>query len=202
MPPTQNPTAGVTQAPSLKPSNAPTRTPTSSAQTSGPTKVPTSAPAPGPTACVGFPPSPYQTLYDASVVPTSEQTDGGQQVVVGVQMNFSVAGTITAIRYYRAQNEAATGNHWGNIWNTAGNNLAYVLFDETGCPSESWARMALTTPLAVTAGTVYVVGIDYLTWYGTIAGGTASRLTRGNVGTPGEDGRHGSSDRQPDPDPS
>ena len=175
-----SPTVPATQMPTFKPTSPTTLAPTSATPA---TLAPTAF-----FPCYSFPPAPYQTLYDASVVPTAEQNDG-KQTVVGVQMNFSVAGSITAIRYYRAQNENNPGNHWGNIWDTSGKNLAFVLFDETGCPSESWARMPLTTPLKVTPGTVYMVGMDFLTWYGTIAGGTSTKLTRGNVGTPGEDGR-------------
>ena len=138
-----------------------------------------------PTSCYSFPQLPYATLYNASVVPMSEQTDSGNQVVVGVQLNFSVPGAITAIRYYRAQNEGKS-NHWGKIWDSNQNLMTKVLFNETYCAPEAWTRQVLPTPLNVSANTVYMVGIDYLIWYATIDGGTSNRLTNGNVGTPGE----------------
>ena len=175
---TSPPSKSPSTSPTLSPTTSPTRAP--SLQPTSPTLAPTIS-----SACYAFPPPPYQTLFNAAVVPGAEQTDSGNQVVVGLQVNFSVPGTITAIRYFRPQNEAI-GNHWGKIWDSASQTLlTKVFFDETQCGAEAWFRQVLPTPLAVTASTVYMVGIDYLIYYPSIDGGTADRLTNGYVGTPG-----------------
>ena len=121
------------------------------------------------------------TLYPSTLTPGQELTDGSP-VVVGIQFTSSVAGSITAIRYYRAGQEPA-GTHTGKVWDTAGNVLASVAFNDASCPSESWNRQALATPYTITAGTQYTVGIDYLTYYGQTVGGTSAAYTSGPLST-------------------
>lgn len=70
-------------------------------------------------------------------------------------MKFSVnaAGTISGLRFYKgAQN---TGTHIGNLWDANGKKLATVTFaNET---ASGWEQGNFASPVAITAGTTYVV---------------------------------------------
>ena len=182
---------GLTAAPTLRPTPKPTSgpSPPTKRPTSGPTSPTAITPAPsnapvGSTTggCSIFPPSPYVTLYNSTVTPGQELTDG-TQVVVGIQFTSSVAGTISAIRFYRAALEPV-GTHTGRIWNTsAGSVLLSVKFSDLSCPAESWSRQVLDAPYPILANTQYTVGIDYLTYYGQTVGGTSAVYTSGPLTT-------------------
>ncbi|WP_240771405.1 DUF4082 domain-containing protein [Nocardioides sp. GY 10113] len=65
----------------------------------------------------------------------------------------SVDGRVTAIRFYKAT--ANTGTHTGSIWTTGGQRLGTVTF--TGETASGWQTATLSTPVAVTAGSTYLV---------------------------------------------
>ena len=70
-----------------------------------------------------------------------------------MKFRSSVAGYITAIRFYKGTGN--TGTHIGNIWSSTGTNLARVTF--SGETATGWQQQTLATPVAVTPGTTYVV---------------------------------------------
>ncbi|WP_415855300.1 DUF4082 domain-containing protein [Sinomonas sp. G460-2] len=74
-------------------------------------------------------------------------------VEVGAQFYSDVDGTITGMRFYKANTN--TGTHVGNIWDMAGNNLATATF--TGETSTGWQTVTFSPALTITAGTHYVV---------------------------------------------
>jgi hypothetical protein len=86
--------------------------------------------------------------------PTPAIVDGGDPgaVELGVKFRSDVAGTITGIRFYKSA--ANTGTHIGNLWSTAGAQLATVTF--TGETASGWQQMNFGTPVAIQANTVYV----------------------------------------------
>jgi hypothetical protein len=74
-------------------------------------------------------------------------------VELGVKFKSSQDGTITAIRFYKgAQN---TGTHTAHLWNDAtGTSLATATFSaET---ASGWQQVNFSTPVAITANTIYV----------------------------------------------
>jgi hypothetical protein len=71
---------------------------------------------------------------------------------VGVKFRADRDGRITAIRFYKGS--ANTGSHQASLWTGMGTLLAQVVF--TGETASGWQQVALTTPVAVTAGTTYV----------------------------------------------
>lgn len=94
-----------------------------------------------------------QTLF-GPVVPQTPVVDDSAPIELGTAFRPSVDGQITSIRFFKGS-VANGGVHTGSVWNAAGQRLATVTFsDET--PS-GWQTATLTTPLAVTAGTTYVV---------------------------------------------
>ena len=76
---------------------------------------------------------------------------GGTEV--GAKFYSDVAGTISALRFYKSAKN--TGTHVGNVWSESGQRLATVTF--SGESATGWQSATLSPPLAVTANTKYVV---------------------------------------------
>ena len=69
-----------------------------------------------------------------------------------MKFKADVNGSITGIRFYKGTGN--TGTHIGNLWTTSGTKLATVTFgNET---ASGWQQALFTSPVAITAGTVYV----------------------------------------------
>ena len=92
------------------------------------------------------------TIWSNTIAPTV--VDGGPDspVALGVKFRSDVDGTITGIRFYKA--DANTGAHVGNLWTSNGALLATVTFiNET---ASGWQQALFTTPVAIASNTVYV----------------------------------------------
>jgi Domain of unknown function (DUF4082)/Bacterial Ig-like domain len=77
----------------------------------------------------------------------------GTVTEAGTHFTPSVAGEVTAIRFYKFAQD--TGTHTVSLWRANGTRLARVTV--TGETATGWQQMALPTPVALTAGTAYVV---------------------------------------------
>ena len=71
---------------------------------------------------------------------------------MGVKFTANTAGYITGIRFYKGVNN--TGTHVGNLWSSTGQLLASATF--TGESSSGWQQVNFSSPVAITANTVYV----------------------------------------------
>ncbi|WP_456695334.1 DUF4082 domain-containing protein [Aeromicrobium sp. P5_D10] len=92
------------------------------------------------------------SLFD-DLIPTIPSISDSSAVELGTAFTPSVAGTVTGIRFYKGSGN--TGTHVGNLWSAGGTKLATVTF--TGESASGWQTASLSTPVAVTAGTTYVV---------------------------------------------
>lgn len=94
------------------------------------------------------------SLFPTTALPAvpADPTDASA-VVLGMKFQSDVAGKITAIRFYKGSTN--TGSHTARIWSSTGTSLASVTF--AGENAAGWQQQNLTTPLAITANTVYVV---------------------------------------------
>ena len=92
------------------------------------------------------------TIWASSTVPGI--IDGGPDspVELGLKFRSDVAGTITGIRFYKASTN--TGTHVGNLWSATGTLLATGTF--SGETASGWQQLNFTTPVAISANTVYV----------------------------------------------
>ena len=63
-----------------------------------------------------------------------------------------MAGYITGIRFYKGSGN--TGTHVGYLWTDTGTLLATATF--TNETASGWQQVNLSTPVAITAGTIYV----------------------------------------------
>lgn len=88
-----------------------------------------------------------------SQTPALTADNDSSAVEVGVGWSPAVDGTVSAIRFYKGAGNG--GTHTGSIWSSTGTKLASVTF--TNETDSGWQTATLATPLAVTAGTQYVV---------------------------------------------
>ena len=92
------------------------------------------------------------SLFSASNTPAQTNLNDGSQLEVGVKFQSSVAGQITALKFYRSASD--TGADILDLWTTTGTNLASVTFTNTA--ASGWQTVSLTTPVAISANTTYV----------------------------------------------
>ncbi len=74
-------------------------------------------------------------------------------IEVGMKFTSTQDGFITGLRFYKQANN--TGTHIGHLWSSSGQQLAEAPF--TNETASGWQEQPLATPVAVTAGTSYVV---------------------------------------------
>ena len=93
-------------------------------------------------------------IFTAIQLPqVSNQRDNMTGIVVGTRFRPIVNGTISALRFYKGAGN--TGTHIGQLWTSTGTLLAEAVF--TNETVFGWQQVSLITPVAVTAGTDYVV---------------------------------------------
>jgi hypothetical protein len=107
------------------------------------------------TSNVGAPPAPAPglSLWSASAQPTEHNPRNTQAVEVGVKFKADVAGTVSAIRFYR--NSASTSGYTVHLWSSTGTLLA-TGHGNDGPSTPGWTEITLATPVAIAANTVYV----------------------------------------------
>ena len=106
---------------------------------------PGTAPAPQPVAS-------HSTLWPSNAVPTTADSGPDALVELGVKSTTDTAGTITGIPFYKGSGN--TGTHVGNLWSSTGQLLASATF--SGETASGWQQVNFSTPIAITANTVYV----------------------------------------------
>src|SRR5579859_8098837 len=92
------------------------------------------------------------SLFSATTIPSTIDSDDGQAVEVGVKFKSDVAGTITGVSFYKSA--LNTGVHVGNLWSSSGALLASATF--TNESDSGWQRVTFANPVAIQANTVYV----------------------------------------------
>ena len=85
--------------------------------------------------------------------PVADATPDPSAVELGLRFTPSADGFVQGIRFFK--NAANTGTHTGSLWTTSGQRLATVTF--TGETASGWQTAPLSTPVALSAGTTYVV---------------------------------------------
>jgi hypothetical protein len=92
------------------------------------------------------------TLFTATTVPDILTASDASAVELGVKFQSSVAGRITAIRFYKGPQN--TGRHTAHLWSATGASLATATF--AGETASGWQQVNLTTPVAITPNKIYV----------------------------------------------
>jgi hypothetical protein len=92
------------------------------------------------------------TVFGESVPAIASDADSSA-VELGMRFRSSRDGLVTGVRFFKgAQN---TGTHAGSLWSNTGTRLATVTF--SGESASGWQQASFASPVAVTAGTTYVV---------------------------------------------
>ena len=97
-------------------------------------------------------------FWPDSTVPTVEDAGPDSPVEVGVKFRSSVTGAITGVQFYKASTN--TGTHIANLWSSDGTLLASATF--TGETASGWQQVLFSSPVLVTANTVYTVSYHSL----------------------------------------
>ena len=92
------------------------------------------------------------TIWPATTVPGVVDAGPDSAVELGVKFRSDSSGSITGIRFYKASTN--TGTHVGNLWSSSGTLLATATF--TNETASGWQQVNFSTPVAITANTVYV----------------------------------------------
>lgn len=131
------------------------------------------------------------TVWPASSVPGTVNAGDGSSVELGVKFRTTVAGSITAVRFYKSP--ANTGTHTGSLWSASGTRLATGTFgNET---ASGWQQLNFATPVSVKANTTYVAsyfapngGYSYDAGYFSGSDAGLAPLTALKTGTDGGNG--------------
>ena len=91
-------------------------------------------------------------IWPSTATPGTPDVNQSLPVELGVRFTSSSSGFITGVRFFKGVNN--TGTHVGNLWSSSGTLLARATF--TGESSSGWQQVNFSSPVAITANTVYV----------------------------------------------
>lgn len=95
------------------------------------------------------------SLWDNSTQATAQLENDGQPLELGMKFRVSTNGVIKALRFYKGSNNDASTYVLKLYQNSNQSLLGSVNFSNT--TATGWQTVNLSTPIAVTAGTTYVV---------------------------------------------
>jgi len=123
---------------------------------------------------------PPASLWLDSEVPTYPSWADPASVQVGTRFTASVAGSVTAIRFYKGA--ANTGVHTVNLWDSAGTLVASA--PSSAESASGWQTVPLAAPVALTPGATYIAAYHSTTGgYAVTPGELADVRTRGPLAT-------------------
>ncbi|WP_091248482.1 DUF4082 domain-containing protein [Arthrobacter sp. ok909] len=93
------------------------------------------------------------SVFDPTALPSTVTAQDGSSVELGMKFRSDVAGTVTAVRFYKGPQN--TGTHVGKLWTSGGQLLGSVTF--TNESASGWQRATFSSPIAISANTTYVV---------------------------------------------
>jgi probable HAF family extracellular repeat protein len=93
------------------------------------------------------------SLFGSKDTPVTVTENDPRAVELGVKFQSSVAGTISAIRFYKGPQN--TGTHVGNLWTASGTLLASATFSNES--ADGWQQVNLSRPVSIMPKTIYVV---------------------------------------------
>lgn len=93
------------------------------------------------------------TIFTSSSTPTASDSNDGAPVELGLKFKSDSAGSITGVRFYKAAKN--TGTHVAHLWSTSGTLLGSGTF--TNETSSGWQQVNFSTPISISANTVYIV---------------------------------------------
>jgi hypothetical protein len=126
-------------------------------------------------------PGTTSSLFSAGTTPGTVTVNDASAVELGVKFQSSVAGNITAIRFYKGPKN--TGTHTAHLWSASGTPLAAATF--SGESASGWQQVNLSSPVAITANTIYIASYHTNTGFYSADGNYfASAHTNGTLTAP------------------
>jgi Domain of unknown function (DUF4082) len=140
------------------------------------------------------------SLWPNSYAPSENYYSSGSYEL-GVKIETSVAGQVTALRFYQGPYMGGY-THVGHLWSSSGTLLATATF--TTQNGQGWEQVSLSSPVTIAANTIYIVsfstGGGYFDFNSTSfasAGVTNGPLQALANGVSGGDGVYGRSGKFP-----
>jgi hypothetical protein len=93
------------------------------------------------------------TLFTTGQTPGTVTVNDSSAVELGMKFTADVSGHVTGVRFYKGPSN--TGTHTGSLWSSSGQLLATATF--TNETASGWQQVKFSQPVAVTAGTTYVI---------------------------------------------
>jgi hypothetical protein len=122
---------------------------------SSPSGTPSPSPSPSPSGPAAV------TIFTAADTPQGANWPDPNAIEVGVRFTPDVAGQITAVRFYKGNQN--TGTHVGSLWTSTGQLLASATFQ--GESASGWQTVTFAQPVSITAGTTYVASYSTTVGY-------------------------------------
>jgi outer membrane biosynthesis protein TonB len=101
------------------------------------------------------------SIFAASSVPATASWPDNNPIELGVQFQTASAGSVTAFRFYKGQQN--TGTHVGHLWTSTGTLLATATF--TNETASGWQQVSLSSPVTLNPGTTYIVSYSTNGYY-------------------------------------
>lgn len=127
-----------------------------------------------------------ETLF-TSQVPALPNVSDGIAYELGMKFRVARAGTIGALRYWKAASD--TGIHTGRLWavnGPTGTQLASVAFSSE--TTSGWQQQALPIPVAVQPGITYVVSVNSTNYFADTPAGLATSVVNGDLASVADGG--------------
>lgn len=93
------------------------------------------------------------TLWNQTTTPATTDMSDTNSVELGARFKSAVGGYVTGVTFYKGAGN--TGAHSGSLWAADGTQLATGTFSSE--TESGWQLLSFTHPVAITAGTSYVV---------------------------------------------
>lgn len=121
------------------------------------------------------------TLFAANAAPATVTVIDNKSVELGMRFTVASNGTISGMRFYKGPQN--TGTHTGTLWSPTGVALGSVTF--TNETASGWQSASFTNPIAVQAGTSYVVSYHTTTgFYSVTSNYFTSAVSNGGITAP------------------
>ncbi len=99
--------------------------------------------------------------------PTPGSSTDGRALEIGVKFKSDVNGYIKAIKFYKGPQN--TGSHTANLWTSTGTQLGQAL--SSGETATGWQTVNFSSPIAITANTVYVASYFTTSGFNAVTNG-------------------------------